>query len=88
MVPYVGSHDVPRLANQSDRGTGDAYNQWQEQGLPGQPGNDDTYDRVLQAYGWLLTTPGAPLLYYGDEYGEYGGADPDNRHVCRLNQLE
>ena len=83
MVPYVGSHDVPRLASRSDRGTGDAYNQWQEQGLPGQPGTDETYQRVLQAYGWLLTTPGAPLLYYGDEYGEYGGADPDNRHMYR-----
>ena len=31
----------------------------------------------------MLTTPGAPLLYYGDEYGEYGGADPDNRHMYR-----
>ena len=30
-----------------------------------------------------MTTPGAPLLYYGDEYGEYGGADPDNRHMYR-----
>jgi hypothetical protein len=39
----------------------------------------------MQAYGWLLTTPGAPLLYYGDEYGEYGGADPDNRHMYRNN---
>ena len=83
MVPYVGSHDVPRLASRSDRGTGDANNQWQEQGLPGQPGTDETYHRIWQAYGWLLTTPGAPLLYYGDEYGEYGGADPDNRHMYR-----
>jgi hypothetical protein len=24
---------------------------------------------------------GAPLLYYGDEYGEHGGNDPDNRHM-------
>ena len=83
MVPYVGSHDVPRLTSRADGGTGDAYNQWQEQGLPGQPGNDDAYQASLQAYGWLLTTPGAPLLYYGDEYGEYGGADPDNRHMYR-----
>ena len=83
MVPYVGSHDVPRLASRADSGTNDAYNQWQEQGLPGQPGTDETYQAVLQAYGWLLTTPGAPLLYYGDEYGEYGGADPDNRHMYR-----
>ena len=83
MVPYVGSHDVPRIASRADVGTNDAYNQWQEQGLPGQPGTDGTYQTVLQAYGWLLTTPGAPLLYYGDEYGEYGGADPDNRHMYR-----
>ena len=83
MVPYVGSHDVPRIASRADAGTGEAYNQWQEDGLPGQPGDESAYQAVLQAYGWLLTTPGAPLLYYGDEYGEYGGADPDNRHMYR-----
>ena len=83
MVPYVGSHDVPRLTSRADTGTGDAYNQWVENGLPGQPGDVSAYHAALQAYGWLLTTPGAPLLYYGDEYGEYGGADPDNRHMYR-----
>lgn len=83
MVPYVGSHDVPRLTSRADTGTVDAYNQWAEDGLPGQPGDVSAYHAALQAYGWLLTTPGAPLLYYGDEYGEYGGADPDNRHMYR-----
>ncbi|MAK04948.1 MAG: hypothetical protein CMA03_03560, partial [Euryarchaeota archaeon] len=52
-------------------------------GLPGQPGNDGPYHASMQAYGWLLTTPGAPMIYYGDEYGEFGGADPDNRHSFR-----
>jgi hypothetical protein len=28
---------------------------------------------------WLLGLPGAPLMYYGDEYGQWGGADPNNR---------
>lgn len=83
MVPYVGSHDVSRLTSRADTGTGDAYNQWVEDGLPGQPGDVSAYNAALQAYGWLLTTPGAPLLYYGDEYGEFGGADPDNRHLYR-----
>ena len=83
MVPYVGSHDVSRFTSRADTGTGDAYNQWAEDGLPGQPGDVSAYHAALQAYGWLLTTPGAPLLYYGDEYGEYGGADPDNRHMYR-----
>ena len=83
MVPYVGSHDVPRLTSRADTGTNDAFNQWTEDGLPGQPGDISAYNAAMQAYGWLLTTPGAPLLYYGDEYGEYGGADPDNRHMYR-----
>ncbi len=83
MVPYVGSHDVPRLTSRADTGTNDAFNQWAEDGLPGQPGDISAYNTAMQAYGWLLTTPGAPLLYYGDEYGEYGGADPDNRHMYR-----
>ena len=83
MVPFVGSHDSPRLISRADTGTGDAWHQWQEDGLPGQPGIDAPYQAALQAYGWLLTTPGAPMLYYGDEYGEYGGADPDNRHMYR-----
>ena len=61
--PYVGSHDVPRLTSRADTGTGDAYNQWVEDGLPGQPGDVSAYHAALQAYGWLLTTPGAPLLY-------------------------
>ncbi|MAF93049.1 hypothetical protein CMO85_00110 [Candidatus Woesearchaeota archaeon] len=87
MVPYVGSHDVSRLTSRADTGTGDAYNQWAEDGLPGQPGDVSAYHAALQAYGWLLTTPGAPLLYYGDEYGEYGGADPDNRHMYRDNTM-
>ena len=85
MVPYVGSHDVPRLTSRADTGTNDAFNQWSEDGLPGQPGDISAYNAAMQAYGWLLTTPGAPLLYYGDEYGEYGGADPDNRHMYRNN---
>ena len=32
---------------------------------------------------WLLGLPGAPLLYYGDEYGQWGGADPNNRAMWR-----
>ena len=86
MVPFVGSHDVSRFSSRADPGTADEWNQWVEQGLPGQPGTDDPYLASLQAHGWLLTTPGAPMIYMGDEYGEFGGADPDNRHMWRDNQ--
>ncbi len=83
MVPFVGSHDVPRFASRADPGTEDEWNQWSEDGLPGQPGTDVPYHAALQAYTWLLTTPGAAAIYQGDEYGEFGGADPDNRHLFR-----
>ena len=83
MVPFVGSHDVPRFTSRADTGTSDAWNQWVEDGLPGQPGIDGPYQTALQAYTWLLTTPGSAMIYQGDEYGEFGGADPDNRHMWR-----
>ena len=31
----------------------------------------------------MLGLPGAPLLYYGDEYGQWGGSDPNNRLMWR-----
>ena len=33
------------------------------------------------AMAWLLTIPGAPLIYAGDEHAMAGGADPDNRRM-------
>jgi glycosidase len=39
--------------------------------------------RMRTAMAWLLNLPGAPLLYYGDEYGQWGGADPNNRAMWR-----
>ena len=90
MTPFVGSHDSPRLVSLADYRGQDAahavevaYRQWPSQGLPEAPGDDEPYERARTAFCWLLTIPGAPLLYMGDEYGEYGGGDPDNRHDHR-----
>lgn len=38
-----------------------------------------SYRRLELAYAYLLTTPGVPVLYYGDEVGMTGADDPDNR---------
>lgn len=35
--------------------------------------------RLREALALLMTLPGIPMLYYGDELGLLGGADPDNR---------
>ena len=39
----------------------------------------NVYGEHRLALTWLMTLPGAPMLYYGDEYGEVGGVDPNNR---------
>src|SRR5262249_3262819 len=47
------------------------------------PGDAEPYRRTRLGMAWLLELPGAPLLYYGDEYGQWGGADPNNRIMWR-----
>ncbi|RLB56217.1 MAG: glycosyl hydrolase [Deltaproteobacteria bacterium] len=82
MTPYIGSHDTQRFLTLQAH-PGQANNKWDD--LPTAPDWDEPYDRMYVALAWLLAIPGAPLLYYGDEYGEFGGADPDNRHVMRFD---
>jgi len=86
MTPFVGSHDSERLLSLADYGSASptVHHKWADQGLPVAPARDEPYDKAAIALAWTLTLPGAPLLYYGDEYGEHGGADPDNRHMWRL----
>lgn len=87
MTPYIGSHDTSRFVSQStyrgqpgyDRGRVD--NKWTN--IAGSPPDAEPYARHRLALAWLMAIPGAPLLYYGDEYGEFGGSDPNNRSVWR-----
>ncbi len=85
MTPFVGSHDSERLLSLADLGSASplVHHKWASQGLPGAPTDDEPYQRAAIALTWMLSVPGAPLLYYGDEYGEHGGADPDNRHMWK-----
>jgi glycosidase len=39
-----------------------------------------TVDGLKLAWTFLMTARGIPMIYYGDEIGMKGGADPDNRH--------
>ncbi|HRI68859.1 MAG TPA: alpha-amylase family glycosyl hydrolase, partial [Polyangium sp.] len=88
MTPYVGSHDTPRFATLADyRGQDAAHdrgipnNQWTNTAQA--PTDAEPYRRTRLAYAWVLGLPGAPLLYYGDEYGQWGGSDPNNRLMWR-----
>ncbi|MEJ2053599.1 MAG: alpha-amylase family glycosyl hydrolase, partial [Calditrichaceae bacterium] len=43
-----------------------------------------TYQKELVFLTYLLTIPGVPIIYYGDEFGMTGANDPDNRRMMRF----
>ena len=51
-------------------------------------GNADiAYKKALLLEVLNMTIPGVPCVYQGDEYGETGGGDPDNRKMMRFEEL-
>jgi glycosidase len=88
MTPYLGSHDTPRFVTIADYRGQDAAH---DRSIPGNeftnvavaPSDGEPYRRARIAFAWLLGLQGAPLIYYGDEYGQWGGADPNNRQMWR-----
>jgi glycosidase len=88
MSTFIGNHDIPRcihLAEDtpvwSNEWTDGKDRAWSNQ--PGLPGGTSAFERLGNAFTILLTTKGAPLIYYGDEYGMPGGGDPDNRRFMQ-----
>ncbi|HEY8077395.1 MAG TPA: alpha-amylase family glycosyl hydrolase [Labilithrix sp.] len=88
MTPYVGSQDTARFVTLSsyrgqnasyDRGV--ANDQWDNPAGP--PPDVESYQRQRLSLLWELGLPGVPMMYYGDEYGEWGGGDPNNRAMWR-----
>lgn len=49
---------------------------------------EDNIDRMVQMLIFLLTAPGIPMLYYGDEIGMAGGPDPLCRAGMRWAEAE
>ena len=45
------------------------------------------YRKLEQLMAFIMTTPGVPCIYYGDEIGMPGGNDPDNRRMMTFDQL-
>jgi hypothetical protein len=73
----IGNHDTTRFISEvaGDAG-GDPWH-----APPAQPSDPAAYQRQLLALAFVMTTPGIPVLYYGDEVGLAGGNDPDSRRV-------
>ena len=75
----LGNHDLPRfLSAAAGDPLDDALNP------PGRPGEEAPYLRQFLAFAVIMTQPGAPVIYYGDEFGMPGANDPDNRRPMRF----
>jgi glycosidase len=73
----IDNHDTPRFLADV---TGDALvDPWTA--APPQPTDPAPYARQLLALAFVMTLPGVPVLYYGDEIGMTGANDPDSRRV-------
>jgi glycosidase len=89
MTTWIGNHDVPRPIHFASRQIGSCRegsspaNGWTSD-YP-QPTDAAPYERLGLSYVILMTNPGIPLIYYGDEIGLAGGGDPDNRRMMPWN---
>ncbi len=45
------------------------------------------YHKLSSLTAFMMTIPGVPTIYYGDEIGSPGGNDPDNRRMMRFENL-
>lgn len=84
----IGNHDFPRFMAYADGWfDGGAGGDGKELGFSNPPRVRDprNYDKLSMAFGLIFALNGMPLIYYGDEYGECGAGDPDNRRPMRFN---
>ncbi|MEY4928219.1 MAG: hypothetical protein RI894_2657, partial [Bacteroidota bacterium] len=86
MGNITGNHDLVRfmgLASDAVSWTEDG----KEAGYSRKITVKDTiaYNRLSMLTAFLMTTPGIPIFYYGDEIGMVGAGDPDNRRMMQFN---
>lgn len=92
MTTWIGNHDIPRTIHFASREIGNCRegsnpgNGWDWR--PAQPADAAPYERLAVAFAILMTNPGIPLIYYGDEIGLAGGGDPDNRRTMPWSDAE
>jgi glycosidase len=87
----VDSHDMERLASQTvnpDRWLDHNGNPAQNPEFDVRKPNETERLKQKLIIGMQMTSPGAPMIYYGDEAGMWGGDDPDCRKPMVWSELE
>ncbi|MCU0610635.1 MAG: alpha-amylase family glycosyl hydrolase [Candidatus Eisenbacteria bacterium] len=89
MANVTGSHDQVRFITLSQQDIPPGANERQWGWTHSLTARDPAANRRLQLFFLFnLSVPGIPVLYYGDEIGMAGAADPDNRRMMRFgNEL-
>lgn len=85
MGNITGNHDKGRLISLA----GGTLDPDEDHKLAGwtrkiEVGNPVGYKKLSLINALNMTIPGVPCIYQGDEYGEPGGNDPDNRRMMRF----
>jgi len=87
-----GNHDLPRFISYAGEDLGFSQNAEHEGWVRYiSVKNPVGYKRLQCLMAFNCTIPGVPVIYYGDEIGMAGGADPDNRRPMKffgLNDYE
>jgi glycosidase len=86
MANIMDSHDKIRYMAYTDDDIEINSNAAKELGWTDPPKVDhpSSYKKLQLHMAYLLTIPGVPIIYYGDEIGMTGAADPDNRRMMRF----
>lgn len=88
MGNITGNHDLPRFISlasgdlQFEEDSGEAG--W-ERDI--QVTDATGYNKLSMLTAFIMTIPGVPVVYYGDEIGLPGGGDPDSRRPMRFDDL-
>lgn len=86
--PLLGNHDFARFAAFADGaippGSDEKARSWENRP---EVKNRSTYQKLRMAFAFLLSEPGVPMIYYGDEIGLSGAGDPDNRREMKFDKL-
>lgn len=86
LMGYItGNHDRPRFISLAG-GELTPEEDWKRAGWKRNigVGNEESYDYLSILHAFIMTIPGIPTVYYGDEYGDPGANDPDNRRWMRF----